>query len=461
MVQRRITDFFAKLIGLKRDLPDWTLIDENGEKHRFAKKPWRVFLTRSRKLWSIAAVVTMCAGNAFAFGKYSGQPVEVLNDMPDQSAFGEQLVAEPHFEIGLIFPYGFINQIASVTYTGSASSRAANSMQYCATNTSANSKCEFHSREYAAYLPGQGMSFLGTAVMTTGVDTSSQIFGAVTPDLQDGYGWGYNGADFGIVRFDNGTAVWVASGAFNIDKLNGSGPSGMTIDPTKGNVYKIQAQWLGFGSITWFVEEPISGHFVPAHSVRYPNANTTPSSRNPSLPISYVAQNYANTSNIEIGMASSAIYQEGRENEVYTNFSTFTIQNVGTTEIPIISLRSTATFKGITSRVFSHITHLSVINDNTTKSAVIRIYKNGTLTAASFVQNNDDTDSTIDVDEDASAYSGGRIIFPLAVSNGAPINEHIEELDITIEPGETVTITGQFASGSGDITLGLRWREIH
>ncbi len=447
-----ISWLLKKIFGYEEP-PRWTIIRRDGSRITFKNRWWKILSTRS--LWIVLLTPSL------VFARNQGHPVTIVNDLPDQSAFGEQLSVEPHFEIGMIFPYGFINQIASVTYTGSASGRTANSMQYCATNAFANSKCEFHTREFAAYLPGQGMSFLGTAVMTAGVDASTQVLGAFTPDLQDGYGWGYNGTDFGVVRFVDGTATWVASGSFNMDKLDGSGPSGMVIDPTKGNVYKIQIQYLGFGSITWLVEEPVGGHFIPVHRLRYPNENTTPSIRNPSLPITYLAQNHTNNTNIEIGMGSSAIYQEGMEQDFYTNFSTFTIQNVGTTEIPIISLRSTSTFKGITSRVFAHITHLSVINDNVNKSAIIRIYKNGTLTGASFVQNNDDTDSTIDIDEDASAYSGGRIIFPLAVSNGSPINEHVKELDITIEPGEIVTITGQFSANSGDITLGLRWREIH
>ena len=44
------------------------------------------------------------------------------------------------------------------------------------------------------------------------------------------------------------TNTFITSGSFNIDKLDGSGPSGMVLDPQKGNAYQIGYQYLGFGN---------------------------------------------------------------------------------------------------------------------------------------------------------------------------------------------------------------------
>jgi hypothetical protein len=43
--------------------------------------------------------------------------------------------------------------------------------------------------------------------------------------------------------------TWIASSAWNIDKMDGTGPSGMTLDPTKFNVYEIRFQYLGVGGV--------------------------------------------------------------------------------------------------------------------------------------------------------------------------------------------------------------------
>ena len=56
------------------------------------------------------------------------------------------------------------------------------------------------------------------------------------------------------------TNTFITSGSFNVDRLDGSGPSGMTLDPQKGNVYQIAYQYLGYGNAFFGVEDPETGH---------------------------------------------------------------------------------------------------------------------------------------------------------------------------------------------------------
>lgn len=62
-------------------------------------------------------------------------------------------------------------------------------------------------------------------------------------------------------------------------------PSGFHLDPTKGNVFKITFQYLGFGSILFSVESTETGVLLPVHQIKYTNTATTPSLRDPNLRI--------------------------------------------------------------------------------------------------------------------------------------------------------------------------------
>ena len=83
---------------------------------------------------------------------------------------------------------------------------------------------------------------------------------------------------------DNGiatTETTIAQTAWSEDKMAGAGSSGMTLDPTKGNVYQIQYQWLGFGQIVFSLEDQATGDIVVVHRITYTNQNTIPSIANP------------------------------------------------------------------------------------------------------------------------------------------------------------------------------------
>ena len=83
--------------------------------------------------------------------------------------------------------------------------------------------------------------------------------------------------------------TWTPQSSFNIDKLDGTGPSGMIIDPTKFNVYQIDFRWLGAGVITFALEDQTTGTIIYFHKIHYVNQNTTLHMDNPTYRIGYVA----------------------------------------------------------------------------------------------------------------------------------------------------------------------------
>lgn len=86
---------------------------------------------------------------------------------------------------------------------------------------------------------------------------------------------------------------WTYQSDFNIDTLDGNGPSKMIIDPTKLNVFAIDFRWLGAGRIRYSIEDPATGCIFPFHMDYYANQNTVPHISNPSMRIGYGAANAA------------------------------------------------------------------------------------------------------------------------------------------------------------------------
>ncbi len=125
------------------------------------------------------------------------------------------------------------------------------------------------------------------------------------------------------------THNWTYQEDWNIDRMDGSNkidtnPSGMTLDPTKLNIYQIAMRWLGVGVISYALEDQASGTMVYVHREHYTNQNLVPHIDNPSFKITYSTVNTTNTSNLTVRGASMYGAIEGtiHLNELTRSWST-------------------------------------------------------------------------------------------------------------------------------------------
>lgn len=110
------------------------------------------------------------------------------------------------------------------------------------------------------------------------------------------------------------TTNWTYQDSFTLDKLDGTGPSGMTFDPTKLNVFQINLRWLGAGRIQYAIEDPV-GAMIPFHVETYANSNADVHLDNPSMKLGYVAASLGGTGkNIVVEGASMMGAIEGNIN---------------------------------------------------------------------------------------------------------------------------------------------------
>ena len=79
---------------------------------------------------------------------------------------------------------------------------------------------------------------------------------------------------------------------FNIDKLDGTGPSGYVLDISKMQMMALQYSWYGAGYIDFGCRGPI-GDYIWCHRIKNNNVNSEAFMRSGNLPARYESSNYA------------------------------------------------------------------------------------------------------------------------------------------------------------------------
>jgi hypothetical protein len=388
--------------------------------------------------------------NNVRLGPYNSLRTEIIDP---KSAFGEIRVAEMTPIIQVSFPYNINTNIVTVGTTGGGYATTNNSLIEVGVTTS-NSECSVRSTKIAKYYPGQGTMMRVAGFFDTGVTGSEQIMG--WGDDEDGFYFGYNGTKFGVMRLRNSIENWEYQENFNIDKLDGAGDSGFLINPQKGNVFQVQLQWLGFGTIT-FSTETSSGFIFPFHRIEYPNNYTETNIRNPALPIRYVVKNTTNSTPISLHVGSATVMNEGRINvRGYGYYHTETDTNVNTTERVLFSLRNNPTFNGLTNKNSINIRFIEGANDHSQQGNVF-LYINSTLSGESWVDN--DTDRSIaSIDTSGTISSFGRLIGGALLGKTEAKSIFLDE--IVLSPGDIITMTAKESNGANGIMTGsISWIE--
>ena len=98
---------------------------------------------------------------------------------------------------------------------------------------------------------------------------------------------------------------------WNKDRLDGTGPSGVTLDLTKFQIFPFDYQWLGGGRVRFVFS--INGEYIITHEENYANVLPGVFMRTPSLPLRYALYNTAETvSPTTMDAICSSIATEGK-----------------------------------------------------------------------------------------------------------------------------------------------------
>ena len=273
------------------------------------------------------------------------------------------------------------------------------------------------SRQYVRYIPGKSHLILVTGIFSPGTvantdarvgyfDSANGIFLKVTTGVAS------------VVRrtSTSGSAVdnAVLQSAWNIDKMDGTGVSGRTIDLTKTQILFIQAQWLGVGRVV--VGFDIDGVLMPVHQFLNANSLTVPYTQAFNLPVRLELRNTGASTGGSIQFVCCSVQSEGGQDArgfPHTVNNAITEVSCNTTGRPILSIRPSATYNSLPNRV--HLEEIEKLINIESGKALWQLIIGGTLTGASWSAV---TESAAEFDVSATAISGGVPILSGYLSGG-------------------------------------------
>jgi len=271
-------------------------------------------------------------------------------------AFGRLRISQPYTIFDSQSRFRADQQYSYVTATGGTNTYNTNksSVNLSVTTTSGSTSMA-QSKRVLAYQPGKSLLTLQTFSMAEAATNLRQrvgYFGAYNGVYLE---QGANGVTF-VVRTYTGGSVddsrYVAQASWNGDKLDGSGPSGVTLDLTKTQILWFDFEWLGVGNVRCgFV---INGQYIVCHTFENANIGTVVYMQTAILPLRYEIVTTGTTAAaatlqmICSTVISEAGYQQTSQRFVArrTNNGTTIANDTGLTFTPLVSIRVNSSYYG-------------------------------------------------------------------------------------------------------------------
>jgi hypothetical protein len=177
---------------------------------------------------------------------------------------------------------------------------------------SANSYVYRETSKVFAYQPGKSLSVIQSFCMSpaqTGLRQRVGYFGTQNGIFLELVN---NTLNFVIRSYTSGSIVEdrFAQSSWNIDKLDGTGPSLYTLDMTKTQLFWTDIEWLGVGTVRCgFI---INGQFIHCHSFHHSNLVTSAYMTTACLPIRMEIENFNSVANsATMNVICSSVMSEG------------------------------------------------------------------------------------------------------------------------------------------------------
>ncbi len=278
-----------------------------------------------------------------------------LKDSANLDAFSRLRVSNPLILHNSQFTYDLAPIIMEQIVTGTGASITHDGTNRCALMTFASTptggKAYMQSYEYLPYQPGRSQLIFVTFNMIAAVANVLKFAG---------YSDGVNGIEFQLDGTTKQFVIYSASSAgnetvtqssWNLDKLDGTGASGFTLDITKTQILVIDIQALYVGRVR--IGFDIGGNIIYAHEFLHANLFASPYIQTANLPVR-CGMTCTATVSTTMNFICSAVISEGGTEDI--NVFGYTFQqdsgaiSVGTGGTHMLSLRPRTTFNSFTNR---------------------------------------------------------------------------------------------------------------
>ena len=325
-----------------------------------------------------------------------------------------------------------------------------------------------------SYQPGKSLLAMSTFVMGTAKTNLRQRVG-------------YYGAANGIYFERDGTSLYmverssvtgvtidtqVAQANWNQDPLDGTGPSGITLDASKAQILYMDIEWLGLGTVrTGFI---IDGVFVPAHNFNHANLVNTTYITTASLPLRYEMKNTgATTGTSTLKQVCSTVISEGGyqlagvQQSIGTAVTSPRTLTTAGTAYPIVSIR----LKTTRLDAIVILTAVSILGITNNANYQWQVVASGTTTGGTWVSAGTNSGVEYNITGTSFAIGSGRILasgyFQGSNQGASPVDILKEALFASQLERDPFTPTAYeltlvcTAAANGNQVLGsLDWEEV-
>ena len=391
-------------------------------------------------------------------------------------SFGRQRVSNPLtlFDSSHRFTDNNLWNTAT-TGTASATFNAAQGLVDLTVNNAINAEVIRETTKVFAYQPGKSLLVLNTFVMETakvGLRQRVGYYGATSGMYLE-----LDNSTLNLVRrsFVSGSLVEtrIAQASWNGDKLDGTGPSGITLDISKAQIFWMDIEWLGVGSVrTGFV---INGQFILCHTFHHANIITSTYITTASLPLRYEIKNTAGTAGSStLKQICSTVISEGGYNlnglqqAVQTPITApVDLPSPAGTFYPVISIRLKSSPDRLDAIVI--MTALSIMGIGNGPQYNWQVRASATTTGGTWTSAG--VDSAVEYKIGGTSVSGGRILasgfFSSSQQSSASIDIlkealfkfQLERNGLTGTPYELTLVCATNDAGA-DVFTSLDWEEV-
>lgn len=372
--------------------------------YKIIKKYYRVVYTNGTSSQSSFELTSRLSTTNLDSSVNNNNSITVFDNDVEASldAFGKMRVSMPNTLLDIRFPSLSISSGANANFLKNVTQIASKSSgTYSATYEKSKAIISgtnsgyfiSQSRNYITYQPGKSLLFMSSGIINPSNSNFTSRLGlfdnefttsASYPTVNNGIYFEYsNGAI--SVNLKNDSITSISQSSWNIDKMNGSGTSGLNLDFTKTQLFVVDMEWLGVGRVRYGFYAYGRIHYC--HQITNINILTSPYTNNINLPICYsLHSTNSSDGSGTIRQICSTVISEGGYNPLGRPFSVSNSQEnvdspvtVSTTETPLLAICG-----GGTNYYHQSIipTGISIIDTATNNNLLyrLRLYQDGGFT---------------------------------------------------------------------------------
>jgi hypothetical protein len=281
------------------------------------------------------------------FVLYSGSSVATSGRL---DGFGDLRLVEktPIIELSSIYDLTTLRDAVTVSGTGTVANATGENRLHIA---GASSSAQLQSVERCRYMPGYSAE-VGVGVRMPALPTGDQIAKWGIFGSTDGFYFGCDSTGVFAAVLRGGSETKTYQTSWNVDKMDGDGTSGRTLDLSRGNIFVITFTWYGYGAINFgVVNTSTSGEQLSVTVHRYAFASTV-SIENPNQPITCYIGSTDSTSTFSMYIGGRQCSIVGRYVPSYRINSQYVVgATVDTTKRALISFRRKTGRENVSIRV--------------------------------------------------------------------------------------------------------------